>query len=209
MASKPPKRRLSPRPARPYHHGNLRAALLAAAERELAEQGIEKFSLRGVAKRAGVSHAAPAHHFGDASGLLTALSALGFERFLATQAARQASAAGDGLSQLVAAGLGYIDFARTNPALFRLMFSSDRPDHADTDLCRAAQAAYAKLEADVRGASHAHAAPEEVGAHAARAWAAAHGLADLLVAGRLHTVQRLAPQQQEAALEAILRRAVG
>ena len=80
------------RAARPYHHGALRAALLAAAEAELAETGIERFSLRSVAKRAGVSHAAPAHHFGDTGGLLTALAAEGFTRFLATQHAREAAA---------------------------------------------------------------------------------------------------------------------
>ena len=57
---------------KPYHHGDLRAALLAAAEVELSEKGVEGFSLRSVAKRAGVSHAAPAHHFGDSQGLLTA-----------------------------------------------------------------------------------------------------------------------------------------
>ena len=55
--------------AHPYHHGDLRNALVAAAEAELAEHGIEGFTLRGCAKRAGVSHAAPAHHFGDAAGL--------------------------------------------------------------------------------------------------------------------------------------------
>src|SRR5262252_290185 len=71
-----PRRRASSR-AQPYHHGNLRAALLEAAEAELEAQGIEAFSLRGVAKRAGVSHAAPAHHFGDANGLLTGLAAEG------------------------------------------------------------------------------------------------------------------------------------
>ena len=67
----------------PYHHGDLAAALLAAAEAELAEKGVEAFSLRSVAKRAGVSHAAPAHHFGDATGVLTALATEGFRRFLA------------------------------------------------------------------------------------------------------------------------------
>eukprot|EP01036_Dinobryon_divergens_P003443 gene3443-4542_t len=74
MTRLPPK--LLPDPAPPsaegrsYHHGDLRAALLAAAEDELAARGVEGFSLRQVAKRAGVSHAAPAHHFGDAAGLL-------------------------------------------------------------------------------------------------------------------------------------------
>ena len=111
----------------PYHHGDLRQALLAAAERELEEKGIEGFSLRGVAKRAGVSHAAPLHHFKDTRALLTALAAQGFERFLAAQRARQAKAAADGLSQLVASGMGYIDFALTHRAIFRLMFSSTAP----------------------------------------------------------------------------------
>jgi AcrR family transcriptional regulator len=59
-----------------YHHGNLREALLEAAELELIEKGAEKFSLRGVAKRAGVSHAAPAPHFGDVTGLLSALASI-------------------------------------------------------------------------------------------------------------------------------------
>ena len=62
---------------KPYHHGDLRSALLVAAEADLAENGIEAFSLRQVARRAGVSHAAPAQHFGDANGLLTALATEG------------------------------------------------------------------------------------------------------------------------------------
>src|SRR5215470_14643305 len=133
----------------PYHHGNLRAALLDAAERELAARGIEGFSLRGVAKRAGVSHAAPAHHFTDANGLLTALAGLGFARFMAAQVARQARADKDALSLLVAAGMGYLDFAQAHPALFRLMFASDRPDHQADVLRRPAEAAMAALVRDV------------------------------------------------------------
>lgn len=75
MTADPPRLKdAPPPPPRPYHHGDLRAALLHAAEEELAERGMEAFSLRSVAKRAGVSHAAPAHHFGDAQGLLTALA---------------------------------------------------------------------------------------------------------------------------------------
>lgn len=131
--------------SRPYHHGDLRHALLVAAEAELAERGMEAFSLRSVAKRAGVSHAAPAHHFGDAQGLLTALAAEGFRQFLAAQAAREAVAAPDPASQLVAAGLGYIDFARTRPTLFRLLWQSERPDFDSADLGQAAKAAYQHL----------------------------------------------------------------
>jgi AcrR family transcriptional regulator len=76
-----------------YHHGDLRAALLAAGEAVLTETGVEGFSLRLVAKRVGVSHSAPAHHFGDAQGLLTALAAEGFRRFLLAMQARQQGAA--------------------------------------------------------------------------------------------------------------------
>ena len=66
---------------RPYHHGALRPALLAAAEAVIAERGVDGFSLRETARRAGVSPAAPAHHFGDARGLLTALATEAFRRF--------------------------------------------------------------------------------------------------------------------------------
>lgn len=205
MPSRPPPRAKASRQPKSYHHGNLRPALLAAAERELAEHGIEGFSLRGVAKRAGVSHAAPAHHFADATGLLTALAALGFERFVAAQKARQAKAATDGLSQLVAAGLGYIDFARAHPALFRLMFSSDRPDHGDRTLCASAEAAMAKLVDDVRGADPQADAAGTLADRAATAWALAHGLADLLVAGRLKMVLKRPAAEQQSSLAAILR----
>ena len=67
-------------PKRPYHHGNLRAVLLEAALAEIAERGPQALSLRELARRAGVSHAAPAHHFGDKPGLLTAIAAEGFRR---------------------------------------------------------------------------------------------------------------------------------
>lgn len=186
--------------ARKYHHGDLRAALIAAAEAELAERGVEAFSLRQVAKRAGVSHAAPAHHFGDAGGLLTALAVEGFHRFLATQATREAAAAPDPRSQLVAAGLGYIDFALASPALFRLLFGSTRPDFATPDLAAASSAAYDHLHAQVTAAGGTL-------ADIAAVWALAHGLADLLAAGRLTSLQDLSPPDRDAALAPLLARA--
>jgi AcrR family transcriptional regulator len=187
---------------RPYHHGDLRAALLAAAEAELAGRGIEGFSLRAVAKRAGVSHAAPAHHFGDTPGLLTALAADGFHRFLAAQQAREAVADRDARAQIVAAGLGYIDFALARPALFRLMFGSQRPDFDRPELTAAAQAAFGHLEAQTAAAGGRSA--QDVAA----AWAVAHGLADLMVAGRLKTLRALPAAERDAALGAIIARAL-
>jgi AcrR family transcriptional regulator len=189
-----------PEDDRPYHHGDLRAALLAAAEAELAERGIEGFSLRAVAKRSGVSHAAPAHHFGDAQGLLTALAAEGFRRFLAMQRAREARAAPDPQAQLVAAGLGYLDFATARPALFRLMFGSSRPDPGDDGFRSAAGAAYDHLVDQVTacGGDEAHDVPA--------VWGLAHGLADLCVAGRLHPLRSLPPDARDAAFAALIAR---
>ena len=111
-------------PERPYHHGDLRASLLAAAEAELADRGVEAFSLRQVAKRAGVSHAAPAHHFGDAGGLLTALATEGYRAFQQALDDGMAQAGDDPRERQMAAGLGYIRFATARPALFRLIFGS-------------------------------------------------------------------------------------
>lgn len=189
-------------PPRPYHHGDLRTALLLAAEAELAERGMEGFSLRSVAKRAGVSHAAPAHHFGDAQGLLTALAAEGFRQFLAAQAAREAVANPDPASQLVAAGLGYVDFAMARPTLFRLMWQSNRPDFSEADLGQAAGAAFQHLVDQVRAAGGQSTADE------AAIWATAHGLADLLAAGRLHDMGALCPDARDAMVAGLIRRAL-
>lgn len=185
-----------------YHHGDLHAALLAAAEAELREHGVEGFTLRGCARRAEVSHAAPAHHFGDANGLLTALAAVGYRRFLAAQMRRKQDAAPDPQAQLVAAGLGYIDFARANPALFRLIFASDRPDHDDPALCASARAAFEQLVADVAAAQGGEPKASAAGrGMVASTWALVHGIADLLIAGRLPYL----PQGDAAGEEAMLR----
>lgn len=179
---------------KPYHHGDLRSALLTAAEAELLEKGVEAFSLRAVAKRAGVSHAAPAHHFGDATGLLTALAACGFREFLATQHAFEARALQTPRDQLIAAGLGYVGFARARPALFKLMFGSQRTDYRNPDLGSAAEAAIGHLTSQV----------ERVGStkeqDVAAVWATAHGLADLIIAGRISVIRDFS----EAALQEML-----
>src|SRR6266550_4230450 len=78
--------------ATPYHHGALRDALLEAAERVLERDGLAGLTLRAVAREAGVSHAAPTHHFGDLTGLLSELAAIGFRQFGAAMAAARASA---------------------------------------------------------------------------------------------------------------------
>ena len=102
-------------------------------------------------------------------------------------------------AQLVAAGLGYVDFALAYPALFRLVFSSDRPDFTDPALCQAGDDAYAHLADQVTAAGG---GPLETAA----VWATAHGLADLLAAGRLKTLATLPPEARDSALAAVLTR---
>jgi AcrR family transcriptional regulator len=186
-----------------YHHGALQGALLAAAEAELAETGLEAFSLRQVARRAGVSHAAPAHHFGDAGGLLTALAAEGFRQFIAAMEGQQAAAPPDPRAQIVAAGQGYIAFATERPALFRLIFSSGRPDFAAPELAAASSQAFQHLSRLV-GAATGGEDPVDIAA----VWAMAHGLADLMAAGRLRLIQQLAPADRDRAFAAILARSI-
>ena len=90
VAERPASRRRRPAGETPYHHGDLHDALLAAAERVLERDGLPGLTLRAVAREAGVSHAAPTHHFGDLTGLLSELAAIGFRRFNeAMVAARQ------------------------------------------------------------------------------------------------------------------------
>ena len=129
-----------------YHHGDLRAALITAGEAVLAETGVDGFSLRSVAKRVGVSHSAPAHHFGDAKGLLDALATEGFRRFLAAMEARQAAEpSAEPRKKLLASGLGYLDFAVSSPALFRLMFATERSQAKSEELTAAARASFTHL----------------------------------------------------------------
>jgi AcrR family transcriptional regulator len=188
---------------KPYHHGDLRSALLRASEAELSERGIEAFSLRAVAKRAGVSHAAPAHHFGDANGLLTALAAEGFRQFRAAQAAREAQADQSPRAQMIAAGLGYVDFALARPALFRLMHASDRPSYDTPELGTVAKAAYEHLWNGVAAIR-----PSPSVADVAATWATAHGLADLMSSGRLVSVSSLPTAERDQALIDIIGRAM-
>jgi AcrR family transcriptional regulator len=174
---------------RKYHHGDLRRALLDAAEEELSEQGLEGFSLRGCAKRAGVSHAAPAHHFKDASGLLAALASEAFERFHQTIARRMAEAPhGDTRARLTAAGLGYYEFAQANPALLHLIFNSRRLDFSsDPDLQRTATAAFDQLvDAVAAQRGDEPLASPEGRVDVAATWALVHGLSELSLAGRLN-----------------------
>lgn len=186
-----PVSRRSPRTrSEPYHHGDLSRALVSAAEELLEERGVEGFTLRECARRAGVSHAAPAHHFGDVSGLLAEVAASGFERLTAA-ILKAKPRESDPAELMVLGNLIYVQFAIDHPALFRLMFQSGRIDRSNERLRRAGAAAFATLKAALSGlrgdgdtdvmAPESWRDPELL-----EQWALIHGLATLAVEGQLH-----------------------
>jgi AcrR family transcriptional regulator len=116
---------------RPYHHGRLRTALLAEAERTLREKGIEALSLRDLARQAGVSHAAPRRHFADRQALLDALAETGFTRLGDEVCAAIDDAGQDYQARLRAAATSYVRFAARDAALLELMFAAKNAGQPD------------------------------------------------------------------------------
>ena len=164
-----------------------RRALIAAAIAELSASGRADISLRAVARRAGVSHAAPAYFFRDRAGLLTAVAATGFTDLTA----RLEQAAEAGLPDMVAGyGQVYVEFALERAALFDLMFGSPDLHQDDPDLVHAREAALGALDAAAAptgSTATARSAPAD--ATLVR-WAFAHGVAVLLRTGALQTATR-------------------
>ncbi len=140
------------RPA-PYHHGGLRDALIEAAQAILESEGSAALSLRAVARRAGVSPAAPYHHFPDKQALLDAVAERGFDALTAAMTERMDRAGGNA-ARLDASGIGYVAFAVANPALFSLMFSHvGQNPAAGQSLDLARQRAYGVLQQAADAAS--------------------------------------------------------
>lgn len=191
---------------RPYHHGDLKAALLAHAEAILEQQGIGALTLRAAARAAGVSHAAPRNHFQDLTGLLSELAAVGFGRFSATLAGAMSEAGDDPRARLHAMGLAYVGFARRSPGLFTLMFRSDRLDPAHPALRDAIQTARDALRDAIAARSDAaFGTPLQRAAQATAVWSLVHGFSVLLLNGRLDGLLRQFPDvDADALLDAVL-----
>ena len=173
-----------------YHHGDLRRALLLAAERLVCEQGAESVSLRGIARATGVSHAAPYHHFVDLEDLLAAVAASGFTRLRQVMLERAGAATGtDPRGRLQEAGVAYVSFATENPELYRLMFSGRlRGSGNHPDLDRASDEAYevlGELLAQTVEANRTQFKATRLVNAARASWALVHGLSMLLIDGRL------------------------
>ena len=198
--------------ATPYHHGALREALVQATESLLDEQGAEAFTLREVARRAGVSPAAPAHHFGDAAGLLTAVAEGGFAGLAQALQAADARAGSDARAALRAQGVAYVRFAMAHPGRFRLMFRQGKLRDAP-GLHAQADAAFAVL---LRGVCRAFGLDEPARMGPAHwqaltgLWALVHGYAHLAIAGKLELiageggVERFVGQSLQPILDAAL-----
>jgi AcrR family transcriptional regulator len=173
-----------------YHHGALRTALLDAAEHLLVHEGISGLTLRAAARAAFVSHAAPKNHFGDLSGLLSELAALGFERLRAAMLGNTS----DHQSQVerrIAIGRGYVDFAKANPALFLLMFRMERLDYRRPALAQAAIAAFeilASLHGELQPGHQENELTVSQAAQLAKSWGQVHGLALLIIDGQLRPI---------------------
>jgi AcrR family transcriptional regulator len=177
--------RTAAEPETGYHHGDLQEALIAASEKILAEQGAEGFTLREAARRAGVSPAAPAHHFGNAPGLLTEVAIRGYQALGA--ALKQAAAKkGSAHQKLHAQGLAYVDFALIYPGRFQMMFSNKRLVADDDRLRQAIKAAYHEFEVVVEDltAKAPAMSPKQAKIAATVAWSTVHGFAKLALEGK-------------------------
>lgn len=176
MTASTPRKTAKPAP-KSYHHGNLRETLLQAAETALAERGVQGTTLRDVAKAAGVSHAAPYHHFASLNDLLAAVAERGFVAL--GDAMERATATPDTRERLLQIAQAYVGCARAHPARFRLMFA---PQLNQVERYPALQTASHRAFGFLMAAACAHDAvkgPEL----ALCGWSLSHGLSNLLIDG--------------------------
>jgi AcrR family transcriptional regulator len=214
-AEKPAARRRKSSGESPYHHGDLHEALLKAAEQVLERDGLPGLTLRAVAREAGVSHAAPTHHFDDLTGLVSELAAIGFRQFNATM--KVAAASGTTLLEKgMANAKAYVAYARAHPGMYALMFRSpERLDHSRPSLHEASEAAFAGLAGSVAASRQEQISKESLSldqaAAIARNWSLVHGFTMLLLDGSLHDILHRLPAgtTAEVLLDAMMRAAIG
>jgi AcrR family transcriptional regulator len=170
-------------PERPYHHGNLRTALLTAAERTMRERGVQELSLRELAREVGVSHGAPRRHFPDRQALLDALAETGFARLRAELRAAVDGAGEDFEARLHETAAAYIRFATADPALLELMFAVKHRDGAE-GLQEAAERAFSvMLELILQGQDEGRLEPGDPERVGLVLFATIQGIAALLTGG--------------------------
>ncbi len=190
---------------RAYHHGDLRSALIAAGREVIEEKGLDGFSLRAAARRAGVSPAAPAHHFGDARGLLTAIATVGFVEF---GDAIEAATGPDRRSTIVRRCHAYLAFALAKPMLFRLMWRKTILDMDDPDHLAAARRAFEITDRTIRGVDAADAVDarpdDRTLAPTIACWSMVHGFTTLVLDGAFFGSAQDDPERLQTMLDDLL-----
>jgi AcrR family transcriptional regulator len=177
-----------------YHHGDLKEALVDTALRTMEAESLQAVTLRRLAREAGVSHAAPYHHFQDLDALLAAVAARGFRLLRGEISANSSGIETDEFRRLQAAGTAYVSFAVSRPELFSLMFSGRwRDTKGYTELQEEENLAFEALEKMMVGATGRSSGPSQITAAARAAWALVHGMATLIVAGRIDTPPKKNP----------------
>jgi AcrR family transcriptional regulator len=181
-----------------YHHGDLAAALVQAAMELLEESGEAELSLRAVARRAGVSPAAPYRHYADREALVSAVATVGYRELAEQLAAAHPSPSTP--EQLASVAIAYVQFALERPALFRIMFSE--PCDRDNDERVAATAAVTAYVRSIVERTFPNADPD---AMATAVWALVHGLAFLYLDGKLDASNTaVVTERISAAIQALL-----
>ena len=163
---------------RPYHHGDLSRALVDAARRILEKDGPAALSLRAVAREAGVSPAAPYHHFKDKNDLLEAVA---HEGWVAIDNAllEARAAASDAKERMTGLGVAYVRFARDNPALYRVMYDRSRDKDALPEQMKE-EGAYCQVRDTISEQSGGDVSDIDLELATIAAWCAGHGLAEMI-----------------------------
>jgi AcrR family transcriptional regulator len=173
------------RKRKPYHHGNLREELLEAAIRLIAEVGPTAFTLREIARRAGVSHNAPYRHFRDKDDVIAAVATQGY-RELNTAMLEAAKPETDAVRRLKCAGLAYIAFALRRPEHFTVMFDAPISRRTNPEAAQASERAFGTVVSLVKNCQEAGQLPAgDTMEFALLAWSMVHGIAKLAITGRL------------------------
>jgi AcrR family transcriptional regulator len=166
-----------------YHHGRLREALIRAGRALIEQRGLQGFTLRECARRARVSHAAPAYHFQSVGDLLAEIAAHGFDELAGAMDAA-ASGQRDSAKRLAALGRAYVSFALSNREVFQLMFNRSARSNDSARLGASRKAAYARLTEGIGGVIP-DGSPATRQAMADLAWVSVHGFAMLAPGGEL------------------------
>lgn len=189
---------------RPYHHGDLKRVIIETAQDMLSEEKGWQFTLREVARRAEVSHAAPYKHFPDKGALLAELATLGFDQLRRAVNDALRPKARSARAEFISAAKAYIQFGTSNPSLYRLMFSADVDRSAFRALDEAASSAFAVLVGILeRGQQSGSLRQQPPRGQAAATWALLHGFTLLSIDGQL-LPEKVGAKPIEAVLTSLL-----